>query len=243
MTGSMLLVMTVLAVRQLAGGKRMWLVLVLAALPLLFAGTFALVETDATELEFSDGLTNQLIASTILPLVMLVLATASFGNEQADNTLPYLLLKPTSRWKIVASKLIASLLVGGVPVVVSGGLSTLIITEGDAVHAATTAAALVVGAIAYGALFTWAGLAVRHALPFGVAYVFVWEAALSTFLGGTRFLSVRQYMLAVVHGIDDSRLRNVDVELGLATGVISAAVLTVVFFALTSRRLDRMDIA
>jgi ABC-2 type transport system permease protein len=182
------------------------------------------------------------IASTILPLVMLVLATSSFGNELDDHTLPYLVLKPIARWKIVASKLIASLLVGGVPVVLTGLLSTLISTEGDVGHAAVTAAALLVGAMAYAVLFTWAGLAVRYALPFGVAYIFVWEAALSTFLGGTRFLSVRQYVLAVVHGIDDSRLSNMGVELSLAEGLIGAAAVVAVFAVLTTRRLERMDI-
>ncbi|MDP6606927.1 MAG: ABC transporter permease [Dehalococcoidia bacterium] len=236
------MVLLALSARQLAGGKRIWLMLVLAAIPLVFAVIFALVETDATALEFSDGLTNYLIASTILPLVMLVLATASFGNELDDHTLPYLVLKPISRWTIVAPKLLASLLVGGLPVAVSGWLSTLIITEGDAGHAAATAAALLVGAVAYAALFTWAGLTVRYALPFGVAYIFVWEAVLSTFLDGTRFLSVRQYTLAVVHGIDDSRLRDMVVELGLAEGLIGAAVMVAVFTTLTTRRLARMDI-
>ena len=234
-------VLTALSIRQLAGGKRMWMMLVLAAIPLLFAVIFALVETDATGLEFSNALTNPVIASTILPLVMLVLATSSFGNELDDHTLPYLVLKPIARWKIVASKLLASLLVGGVPVVLTGLLSTLISAEGDVGHAAVTAAALLVGAMAYAALFTWAGLAVRYALPFGVAYIFVWEAALSTFLGGTRFLSVRQYVLAVVHGIDDSRLRNVGVELSLAEGLIGAAAVVAVFAVLTTRRLERMD--
>ena len=82
----------------------------------------------------------------------------------------------------------------------------------------------------------------RHALPFGVAYIFVWEAALSSFLGGTRFLSVRQYTLAIVHGFDENRLRDVSVELGLAEGLIGAAVVAVLFTALATRRLGRMDI-
>ncbi len=237
-----MIVVLALSVRQIAGSKRIWPMLLLAAIPLIFAVIYSLVETEETALEFSDGLTAHLIASTILPLVMLVLATAAFGNEIEDRTLAYLVLKPIARWKIVVPKLLASLLVGGLPVVFSGWLATLIIADGDPGHAAATAAALLVGAIAYAALFTWAGLAVRHALPFGVAYIFVWEAALSTFLGGTRFLSVRQYTLAVVHGIDDSRLREVAVELGLLEGLAGAALVVVLFGALATRRLDRMDI-
>lgn len=235
-------VVLALSIRQLAGGKRIWLMLVLAAIPLVFAVIFTLVDSEATAAEFSDGLTNALIASTILPLVMLVLATAAFGNELEDRTLSFLVLKPIARWRIVVPKLFASLIVGGLPVVLSGWLATLIVTDGDPGHAAATAAALLVGAVAYAALFTWAGLAVRHALPFGVAYIFVWEAALSSFLGGTRFFSVRQYTLAVVHGIDDSRLRGASIELGLIEGLIGAAVAVAVFTALATRRLGRMDI-
>lgn len=240
-----MMVVLTLSLRQLAGGKRIWLMLVLAAIPLVFAVIFALVDSEATAAEFSDGLTNALIASTILPLVMLVLATAAFGNELEDRTLAYLVLKPIARWRIVLPKLFAPLLVGGLPVAFSGALATLIITDGDVGHAAATAAALLVGAVAYAALFTWAGLAVRHALPFGVAYIFVWEAALSSFLGGTRFLSVRQYTLAVVQGIDETRLRGVEggsVELGLTEGLIGAAVVVALFTALATRRLGRMDI-
>ncbi len=231
-----------LSIRQLAGGRRIWLMLILAAIPLVIALIFSSVESDATAAEFSDGLTNHLIASTILPLVMLVLATAAFGNELEDRTLSYLVLKPIARWRIVVPKLFASLFVGGLPVILSGWVATLIITDGDPGHAATTAVALLVGSIAYAALFTWAGLAVRHALPFGVAYIFVWEAALSSFLGGTRFLSVRQYTLAIVHGFDENRLRDVSVELGLAEGLSGAAVVAVLFTALATRRLGRMDI-
>ena len=61
-----------------------------------------------------------LVASGILPLVMLLFGTSAFGNEVGDRTLVYLALKPLPRWRIVAPKLLASLLVGGVPVAVSG---------------------------------------------------------------------------------------------------------------------------
>ncbi|HJM89439.1 MAG TPA: ABC transporter permease subunit [Dehalococcoidia bacterium] len=234
--------MLVLSLRQLAGGRRAWIMLLLAAIPLLFALIYRLAGGEETPTEFGDGLTSHLIVSTILPLMMLVLATAAFGNELDDRTLPYLILKPLPRWKIVLPKLLAPLLVGGVPVVVSGYLATLIVTEGDVGYALTTAAALLVGATAYAALFTWAGLAIRYALPFGVAYIFVWEAALSTFLGGTRFLSVRQYTLAVVHGLDDSRLARETIGLDLPGALIGAVLVVIASLVLTTRRLSRMDI-
>lgn len=115
-------------------------------------------------------------------------------------------------------------------------------TAGAAGQAATTGIALLVGATEYAALFTWAGLAVRYALPLGAAYLLVWEAALSTFLGGTRFLSVRQYTLTVIKGLDEDRLRDSVVELGLIEGLAGAALIISLFVTLTVRRLERMDI-
>ena len=50
-----------------------------------------------------------MLASAILPLVMLLLATAAFGNEVGDRTLVYLVTKPIARWRIVAPKLLASI--------------------------------------------------------------------------------------------------------------------------------------
>ena len=115
--------MLVLSLRQLAGGRRAWIMLLLAAIPLLFALIYRLAGGEEAPTEFGDGLTSHLIISTILPLVMLVLATAAFGNELDDRTLPYLILKPLPRWKIVLPKLLAPLLVGGIPVVMAMGLA------------------------------------------------------------------------------------------------------------------------
>lgn len=230
-----------LSVLQLAGGRRIWAVVVLSAIPVLAALAFRLASPQTPAADFNDGITNQLIVSAILPLVMLFLGTATLGNEYDDRTLPFLVLKPISRWTIVAPKLLATLAVGGVPVALGGWVSTLLVT-GDAGQAATTGVALLVGATAYGAMFTWAGLAVRYALPLGAAYLLVWEAALSTFLGGTRFLSVRQYTLAIIKGLDEDRLRDSVVELGLVEGLVGAALIVSLFVTLTVRRLERMDV-
>jgi hypothetical protein len=53
---------------------------------------------------------------------------------------------------------------------------------------------------------------------------------------------VRQYTLAIVHGFDENRLRDVSVELGLAEGLIGALAIVAIFTALTTRRLGPMDI-
>ena len=231
-----------LTVRQLAGSRRLWLVLALVSLPLLAGLLFQAANATTTPAEFADDITRTMIASAILPLVMLLLATAAFGNEVGDRTLVYLVTKPVARWRIVLPKFAASVLVGGVPVAVSGVLAVLLIEQGDLGGALATGAGLLAGAAAYGAIFTWAGLATRHALLIGLVYVFIWEAALAAYLDGIRFLSIRRYTLALVHGLDSSRLASVDISLATSTAVIGTAVVLVGFTALAIRKLTRMDV-
>ena len=120
----------VLTVRQLAGSRRLWLVLGLVCLPVLAAVVFRVGDTTTTSDRFADNVTRTLIASAILPLVMLLFATSAFGNELVDRTLGYLALKPIARWRIVVSKLAAAFVVGGVPIALSGFV-TVAVVDGD----------------------------------------------------------------------------------------------------------------
>lgn len=232
----------VLTVRQLAGSRRLWLVLALVSLPVLAGVLFHVADGTTTSDEFADGITATLVASGILPLVMLLFATSSFGNELGDRTLGYLLLKPLPRWRIALPKLLASLLAGGLPVAVSGLLAVAVIENGDVRGAAATGIGLLVGAAAYAAIFTWAGLATRHALIFGLVYVFVWEAVLAAYLDGIRFLSVRQFALALIRGLDGHRLDTLDLTLGAGAGAIGAAIVIVAFSTLAVRKLRDIDV-
>jgi ABC-2 type transport system permease protein len=232
----------VLTVRQLAGSRRIWLVLGLVSLPLLAGLLFQVADATATPDEFADDVTRVMLASAVLPLVMLMLGTAAFGNEVGDRTLVYLVTKPIARWRIVAPKLLATVAVGGIPVALGGALAITVIERGDGGGALATGAGLLAGAAAYAAIFTWAGLATRHALLIGLVYVFIWEAALAAYLDGIRFLSVRRYTLALVHALDDSRLASVDVSLGVLTAAVGTTVVLVCFTALAVRKLMRMDV-
>jgi ABC-2 type transport system permease protein len=231
-----------LTARQLAGSRRLWLVLALIALPLLGAVLFRFADSTTPSAEFADGITATLLAGGILPLVMLLFGTSAFGNELGDRTLVYLVLKPVPRSRIALPKSAACVLVGGAPVAVSGALAVAIIESGDLRGAGATGIGLLVGATAYAAIFTWAGLATRHALIFGLVYVFIWEAVLAAYLDGIRFLSIRQFTLALIGGLDGERLQTLDLSLGSDAGAIGAAIVIVAFSLLTVRKLRHIDV-
>ena len=230
-----------LTVRQLAGSRRLWLVLGLVALPVLAALVFRTGESTTTSARFADNVTRTLIGSAILPLSMLLFATSAFGNELVDRTLGYLALKPIARWRIVLPKLAAAFVVGGLPVAASGFVAVGLV-DGGLGGALATGAGLLVGAAAYAALFTWLGLATRHALLVGLVYVFVWEATLAAYLDGIRFLSIRRYTLAVIHGLDGTRLATIDNPLSVGVALVAAAIVVGGSTALTVRKLVRMDV-
>ena len=231
-----------LTVRQLAGSRRIWLVAALVSLPVLAGVLFHVADSTTSADKYADDITSTLIASAILPLVLLLVATASFGNEVGDRTLVYIVLKPLARWRIVAAKLLGALLVGGAPVAASGFLAVAVIEQADLRGALATGVGLLVGAAAYAAIFTWAGLATRHALIIGLIYVFIWEAVLAAYLDGIRFLSVRRFTLAAIEGLDQERLRTLDLSLGGGVGLAGTAIVIVVFTALAVRKLTRMDV-
>ena len=231
-----------LTIRQLAGSRRIWLVAALVSLPVLAGVLFHVADSTIAPNEFADRVTARLIGSAILPLVMLLVATAAFGNEVGDRTLVYIALKPLPRWRIVAPKLFGALVVGAAPVAASGLVAVAVIEQGDLHGAVATGVGLFVGAAAYGAVFTWAGLATRHALIVGLIYVFIWEAVLAAYLDGIRYLSVRRFTLAVIEGLDGQRLRSLDLALGAGAGAVGAGIVIVAFTALAVRKLIRMDV-
>ena len=105
-----------LSLRQLAGKRRLALIVLLAALPVVLAGLLALFgERDGSRFNsnFITVLVDGMIVAGVLPIVTMTLATAAFGNELEDRTLSYLTLKPIRRWGIVMPKFLASVVVGG----------------------------------------------------------------------------------------------------------------------------------
>ncbi len=236
-----------LAIVQLTDRKRFVAILLIAAVPVLLALIFALlVGLDARDsLEFRDGIVGGLLITLVLPLVSLLLATASFGDEMSDRTLIYQVLKPVSRWTIVLPKLAAGIAVIALLLALSGVLSNVLIVRDGAGSAVATAVALALGGAAYTAIFTWAGLVSRHALAFGLVYVFLWESSLSSLFEGIRILSVRQYTFGVAQGID-SDLFATDaggvVALSLTQGLVGVGIVVALFALLTKIALQRMDV-
>ena len=89
-----------MTLRGLLDRKRTWLMVVLAAVPVLLVGLAAGFGDAAIERRGLRHAHHPLV----LPLIALVFGTAAIGSELEDGTIVYLLTKPIRRVRIVLAK-------------------------------------------------------------------------------------------------------------------------------------------
>ncbi len=236
-----------MSARQLTGKWRLAVMLVLGAVPV----TIAVVTTQSGEIpnatEIDDVLITGMLVSAVLPLVVLAVATASFANEVEDRTLSNLTLTPVERWRIVVPKLLAALAIAAPIPMISGAVSLSIllgatIDTGSAESIVALVIGVFVGVAVYAAVFLWLGLATTRALWFGLLYVFLWEGLFSGFVSGIRYLSIKQYVIGIIHGLSDERYADADNILSAPVAAGMAIAVFAVFTALAIRRLRTMDV-
>lgn len=236
-----LLPVTMLTFRQFAGGKTVRIAFLLCLIPALFAAIFAVRPWGVEPRDFLLDLFRELIVPTLLPIVILLPATAAFGDEIEDGTLPYLLMKPRSRLRLVLGKFLAVLLVT-IPAV-SVGLTVTILVASRASLAPEVMRVLppmIVAAAAMsvllGAVFLTVSLFLSRALLAGMVYIFAWESLLGRFLPGVEAISSREYTLRILDGLltGDRPL--------VTDAALRMAVVTLVALAIAVWRLHRIEI-
>ena len=229
-----------LALRQAATPRKVALLIILALLPL---GLAALLKNfNSAGGDLIGPVLGGLVVSVTLPITVMVLATSAFGNEVEDRTLSLLVTKPAPRWTIVLAKLVATVVIAAPLMAVVAVIITVMDEDGVGNAPAAAAAAVTVGVAAYAAAFTWLGLITTRALGVGLIYVLLWEALITSFLSGARYLSIRSYIFGTAHGLNDQAFGE-ELTIEAPAALAGAALVVVVFFLLTARRLSRMDVS
>ncbi|HYD09158.1 MAG TPA: hypothetical protein VEA78_03565, partial [Acidimicrobiales bacterium] len=125
-------------------------------------------------------------------------------------------------------------------VVVPLTFSAMVIGAGSELVVATLASTLL-GVAAYTGLFTWLGLRFRRALPWGLAYILIWEGFVARAGGGSATLAVRSHTETVLSRMADGP-RSL-IESSLTEAVTVPLVAAAIAILLTVRRLRRQDVA
>jgi ABC-2 type transport system permease protein len=228
---------------QLLAGRRLLLIALLVALPLVVPAVFA-AGADIDPATFTLELFRQLVLPVLLPVVALTFATSSLGSELRDGTVTNLLLKPIPRAAVLGAKYLAAVvssLVVLLPaeaaghVVAAGGLGSTDLLAGMLL--ATT-----VGALAYCALGVLLSLLMARALLVGLAYALLWEGAVVSVAPSAASLSIRGYTEGVLAAVLGGGGPELTTRLGPVSATVLAAVVTLAALVLSVRRLERMDI-
>jgi ABC-2 type transport system permease protein len=228
-----------LTLRNLVDRRRFWLMVLLAAVPVLMAVVGAVFGGDL----FSRRIFDQLIVRTVLPLIALVFGTAALGSELDDGTIVFLLTKPIRRARIVLAKGAVAAGLTAALIVPATVLTGLVATSQQSSLASSTVAfaiAAAVGGTAYALGFLALSSFTSRALAIGLGYVLLWEGVLSGLFEGTRVFSVRQAttgLAAVLQGNEGLR----DTLDGTTSIVILGAVIAG-SLALASWRLSRYQL-
>jgi ABC-2 type transport system permease protein len=228
--------------RGVLGRRRTLLLVLLAGVPILVALLARGGGVSATEA--TGEAIDLLVVRAVLPIVALVLGTAVIGGELEDGTAVFVLASPVARSQIVAAKLLVAF--AGTAILAAGStlLTGLILaTDGPSLGLVASAVlGVVVGSAVYSALFVALSLVTTRALIVGLIYVLVWEGALASLFGGTRFLSVRQYVVGIANGIGQPPGQPFGETLPTESAVMLAVVVFVLAAALAVERLRAWEV-
>ncbi len=228
---------------QLLAGRRLVIIALLVALPLVLPAVFA-AGADVEPATFTLELFRQLVLPVLLPVVALTFATSSLGSELRDGTVTNLLLKPIPRPAVLGAKYLAAVvssLVVLLPaetvghLIAAGGLGSTDLLGGMLL-------ATLVGTLAYCALGLLLSLLMARALLVGLAYALLWEGAVVSVAPSAASLSIRGYTEGVLAAVLRGGGLGLETRLGPVSATVLAAVVTLAALFLAVRRLERMDI-
>jgi len=188
--------------------------------------------SDLTEFVSAFGL------ALFVPLVALVISTASLGALVEDKTLLYFWLRPIGRVKIALAALLAGLIVL-VPLILipMGALGA--IAGSSAITGALAGAG--VGLVAYTSIFTMLGLFTQRALAWGLLYVLIWEGLIAGFSRGAGRLAIRTYANGAMSHVADQPLLLADPP-AMSTIIIVTLSIAVACLGITTLRLNTMTV-
>lgn len=198
------------------------------------------------------GITVGLFFSLALPVVTLILGSSALGDERRDQTLSFIALKPIPRIMIAFAKILASL-VTSAGVLVAGAIvlgAAQGIRTSDWGYIIPLVVAAIIGAGAYASLFTPLGYLTQRATLIGLAYVFIWEGAVSgavSALTGTSAwrIGFSAFAALVPEDVEDdvAEFALGSVAPGVGGAIVKSLVVIAIASVLTTWILRRRDLA
>jgi ABC-2 type transport system permease protein len=225
--------------RGMLGRKRALLLFVLPAVMLLLA--IALRITDHHDLDTSAVVLRTFALATLLPLLSMIAGTGVIGPEIDDGQIMYVLTKPIPRPVITTSKLVVAIMLMIAFAVVPTLITGLILAGTTAELTMAYTVGVLVGGVAYCAVFVALAVVSRNAVTIGLLYALVWESLVGNIAPGARSLSIQQWALSVTDALTSAT--SVTSEVGLGTAVVALVCVTAAGALLAALRLRTLSVA
>jgi len=243
-----ILLIASVTLRQVGRQRRMLLLVLLALVPVLVSLLYRFAATDDApdgHIQFASGILATFVVNLVLPLSALLIGTSALGQDIDEGTIAYLIAKPLARWKVIVAKILAGwVLTFGVVLISVVGTGAIVLVGEDGFSLVPAfAVAVAAGALAYVVIFVALSLRFSRSLIIGLAYVFVWEAIISQFITGVRFLSVRAYTVGIADGLTEVSTDILDRSLAATPAVVLLSILVALGTWYSVRALTRYQIA
>jgi ABC-2 type transport system permease protein len=224
--------------RGMLGRRRALLLLILPVILLIMAVT--LRATGYNDLEASTAVLQRFSLGALLPLLALIAGTGVIGPEIDDGQIMYVLTKPIPRPVVTTTKLMVAIVLVIAFAVVPTLLAGLIMTGFTAQLSAAFTVGVLVGGMAYSAVFVALAVASRFAVTIGLLYALVWEVLLGNVAPGARKLSILQWATSVTDKLTSATAVTSEVSLGVA--VMALIIVTAGGAVLAAVRLRTLSI-
>jgi ABC-2 type transport system permease protein len=190
----------VLTLRQHLHGKR-WMVMgALFLLPAILAVVIRATASDAPSVAIEFVMAFMFIPQALLPLVALLYASGMIQDEQEEQTITYLLIRPIPKWALYGAKLLATLTT---TVVLTTAFTVVTFAAiywgardaepGVAARCVKAASIHSLAVIAYCCVFGLLSLLTKRTLVVGILYAAIVEGVFANLPFGIRLLTIVYY--------------------------------------------------
>jgi ABC-2 type transport system permease protein len=196
----------VLTLRQHMHGKR-WMLM--ALMFLLLAALVVVVRITAhhmTPIMIEFSFAFMFLPQVVLPLVALMYASGIIHDEQEEQTITYLLIRPIPKWALYVVKLVATLTTTIVLTAVFTALTYAVVYVGASPgaenipeRAVKAIAVQSLAMIAYCCLFGLLSLLTKRVLVAGILYSVAIEGVFANFPFGIRYATVIYYTRLIAY--------------------------------------------
>jgi ABC-2 type transport system permease protein len=199
----------VLTLRQHMNGKRWLIMALLFLLPAALAILVRSTSRDAPPLELEFWIVFMLLPQAVLPLVALIYASGIIQDEQEEQTITYLLIRPIPKWALYSTKLFATLITTVVLTAVFTALTYAVIYFGTdtgenvPLRAVKAIAIHSLAIVAYCCVFGLLSLLTKRVLIAGILYIIAVEGVFANFPFGIRYATIIYYTRLIAYRILD----------------------------------------